>query len=193
MKVIYFDNLDYGTHADLVFCNDCEMDDKADAMLVPCGFETCPLCGTSGCETWVQPDSGEHTDYCGDAEVCLDEFVPKHEIIHSVAYCTEDSEDEDVPEPVSEDMRGVLSRICKAIIADRFKDDNYYGGGTYYGYHIQTQTLHCSYGTIGYSVFVFDDDDRHRHTIKWDWEMEELTIDEVERTERLGLKKEDRA
>ena len=68
-------------------------------------------------------------------------------------------------------MEKYLKRLCDAILADRFNDENYRSSKTWHGTEIQTQPLFCSYGQIGYIVSVCG------YEISYDREMKELTID----------------
>ncbi len=74
-------------------------------------------------------------------------------------------------------MEKYLIRLCKAILEDRFNDKNYRNRGSWYGKDIMTEPLFCSYGTIGFSVMVYDGYD-HFCTVQWDGDLEELTIDD---------------
>lgn len=73
-------------------------------------------------------------------------------------------------------MYKYLTRLSNAIINDRFNSDNYRQRKAYHGKEIQTTPLFCSYGEIGYSVDVYDDE-QHAHRLQWDWEKKELSID----------------
>lgn len=75
-------------------------------------------------------------------------------------------------------MEKYLKRLCKAILEDRFNDKNYRDRGSWYGKDIMTEPLFCSYGTIGFSVMVYDGYD-HFCTVKWDGDLKELTIDDT--------------
>lgn len=66
-----------------------------------------------------------------------------------------------------------LARLCKNILAGKFNDENYRSRKSYYGYEIQTMPVFASYGTIGFSVQVFN----CNVEVQYDWEMKELTID----------------
>lgn len=74
-------------------------------------------------------------------------------------------------------MEKYLQRLCKAIITRRFNDENYSQRKYWYGKEIMTEPLFCSYGTIGFSVSVYD---KYSHvcTVEWDGEMKKLTIDD---------------
>ena len=75
-------------------------------------------------------------------------------------------------------MEKYLKRLCNAIIADRFNDERYRHGGTYYGIDIVTKPLFCSYGEIGFTVTVYSDSSDQQYTVQYDWEIKELTIDD---------------
>lgn len=68
-------------------------------------------------------------------------------------------------------MTDTKIRIVKAIKNGTFNYENYLNGGTYYGTPILTQPLHCSYGQIGYIVFIED-----KPEIKYDWEKKEIRV-----------------
>ncbi len=75
-----------------------------------------------------------------------------------------------------------LARLCKNILAGKFNDENYRSRKSYYGYEIQTMPVFASYGTIGFSVQVF-----HCNVeVQYDWEMKELTIDDMNWKEWLN-------
>ena len=74
-------------------------------------------------------------------------------------------------------MEKYLIRLCKAILEDRFHEENYRSRKSWYGKDIQTEPLFCSYGRIGFTVLVYENYD-HFCTVKWDYDMEELTIDD---------------
>lgn len=73
-------------------------------------------------------------------------------------------------------MDKYLKRLCNAILADKFNEKKFRERRSYFGTEIQTQPLFCSYGTIGFTVTVFAD---IQHEVKYDWEMNELTIDDA--------------
>lgn len=66
-----------------------------------------------------------------------------------------------------------LNTICKNILNGKFDYRKYQSGKSYYGRNIQTQSLFCSYGTIGFTLSI-----EGIGEIQYDWEMKELTIDE---------------
>lgn len=74
-------------------------------------------------------------------------------------------------------MEKYLKRLCAAIIAGRFDDKNF-RQRSWYGKEIMTEPLFCSYGAIGFTVSVFDDDN-HFCTVQWDGELHEMTIDYI--------------
>lgn len=75
-------------------------------------------------------------------------------------------------------MEKYLKRLCKAILEDRFNDKNYRSSNYWYGHKIQTQTLFCSYGAIGFTVSVYDLNGSHFCDVDWDVDLGELTIDD---------------
>ena len=90
MKILYFDNLNYGDYADLVTCYHCDNYTLADAMLVPTGTELCPVCGDY--TSWAD-DNVDHR------EVNIEEIFKTNEIIHIRANYDEDY-DEMNEEPI---------------------------------------------------------------------------------------------
>ncbi len=74
-------------------------------------------------------------------------------------------------------MEKYLIRLCKAILKDRFNEENYRQRRSWYGKEIMTEPLFCSYGKIGFSVHVYDRD-RHFCTVEWDGDLNKLTIDD---------------
>lgn len=75
-------------------------------------------------------------------------------------------------------MDKYLKRLCKAILADRFNDENYRQRNYWYGHEIETMPLFCSYGTIGFTAQVFDERGNNYCSLSYDREMRELLIDE---------------
>lgn len=75
-------------------------------------------------------------------------------------------------------MEKYLKRLCNAILEDRFNDKNYRSSNYWYGHKIQTQTLFCSYGAIGFTVSVYDLNGSHFCDVDWDVDLGELTIDD---------------
>lgn len=74
-------------------------------------------------------------------------------------------------------MEKYLKRLCRAILARRFNDENCRQRKSWYGKDIQTEPLFCSYGTIGFTVSVYDCYE-HFCTVEWDGELHKLTIDD---------------
>lgn len=75
-------------------------------------------------------------------------------------------------------MEKYLRRLCNNILAFRFNEENYRQRKSWFGKEIQTSPLFSSYGVIGFSVSVYDDD-QHYCTIDFDAELHKLHIDEV--------------
>ena len=72
-------------------------------------------------------------------------------------------------------MDKYLKRLCNAIIAGRFNDENYRQRKSYYGIDIMTEPLFCSYGTIGFTATIYADT---MYEISYDWDIKELLIDD---------------
>lgn len=75
-------------------------------------------------------------------------------------------------------MEKYLKRLCKAILEDRFNEENYSQRRSWYGKDIMTEPLFCSYGKIGFSVLVYENYD-HFCTVQWDGDLKELNIDDT--------------
>ena len=73
-------------------------------------------------------------------------------------------------------MDKYLKRLCNAILAGRFNDENYRQRKSWNGKDIMTEPLFCSYGTIGFTVSVYDCYS-HFCTVEWDGDLHKLTID----------------
>ncbi|MBP5457112.1 MAG: hypothetical protein J6Y37_11485 [Paludibacteraceae bacterium] len=72
MKALYFLGIGYGGVADLCDCLNCDNGGGfADAMLLPTGTDTCPICHAVGCLAW-------HDDR---QEVEVSEFFVDNDII----------------------------------------------------------------------------------------------------------------
>ena len=80
-------------------------------------------------------------------------------------------------------MEKYLKRICKAILANRFNYERFLNGGTWNGVEIMTCPIFVSYGKIGYSVSIIGEN----YELSYDWEMEELTINDEPWKEFLNL------
>ena len=76
-------------------------------------------------------------------------------------------------------MQKYLRRLCTAILSDRFNDKNYRQRKSWHGLEIETMPLFASYGTIGFTVSVYDDRGNHWCEVKYDWDLGNLTIDEM--------------
>ena len=70
-----------------------------------------------------------------------------------------------------------FKRLINAIRRNRFNWERYASRGTWYGLEIQTQRLVCSYGIIGYEVYIYGGGG-HFATITYDWEKEDITVNE---------------
>lgn len=79
-----------------------------------------------------------------------------------------------------------LKRLSNAIIAGRFNNENYRQRRSYYDVEIETSPLFCSYGEIGYNVYVYEDE-HHEHTMSYDWEKKELTIDDIPYKDAINI------
>lgn len=65
-----------------------------------------------------------------------------------------------------------MNRLKNAIEAGKFAWKKYLNGKTWNGIMLRTQPLFCSYGQIGYQVFVYDRE-RHAATFTYDWEKQQ--------------------
>lgn len=74
-------------------------------------------------------------------------------------------------------MEKYLKRLCKAILEDRFNEENYRQRRSWYGKDIMTQPLFCSYGNIGFTVSVYENYVLFC-VVQWDGDLKELTIDD---------------
>lgn len=79
-----------------------------------------------------------------------------------------------------------LKRLSNAIITGRFNNENYRQRRAYYDVEIETCPLFCSYGEIGYKVYVYEDG-HHERTLSYDWEKKELTIDDLPYQDAINL------
>lgn len=79
-----------------------------------------------------------------------------------------------------------LKRLSNAIIAGRFNNENYRQRRAYYDVEIETSPRFCSYGEIGYKVYVYEKG-LHEHTLSYDWEKKELTIDDLPYQDAINL------
>lgn len=80
-----------------------------------------------------------------------------------------------------------IQLLCKRIKEGKF-DWERYQCGEYYGipnvgnYMLQTTRTVCSYGLCGFSVSF---PESHLPEIQWDWELREMTVDELDFKEWL--------
>lgn len=74
--------------------------------------------------------------------------------------------------------RKFIERLCRSILAGTFAYKKYLQRGkTWYGRETWATMLHCSYGTIGYTVsFPYD----YLPSIEYDWETDKITIQETD-------------
>lgn len=85
-------------------------------------------------------------------------------------------------------MDKYLKRLCKAILADRFKESNYRMGRRYYGCEIITNPVFStSHDVIGFSASVYDESGHHYCDVQYDWELNELMIDEMDYRDYFNL------
>lgn len=66
-----------------------------------------------------------------------------------------------------------MNRLKNAIEAGKFAWEKYLNGKIWNGIILRTQPLFCSYGQIGYQVFVYDRE-RHVATFTYDWEKQQI-------------------
>lgn len=70
-----------------------------------------------------------------------------------------------------------LHRLCQNILRERFNWRKYLSTQSYFGRDLCVTPLHASYGQIGYTIhFPYSRDPMPE--IAYDWEMNDLTIDE---------------
>lgn len=85
-------------------------------------------------------------------------------------------------------MDKYLKRLCKAILDDRFNEKNYRMRRRYYGCDIVTNPVFStSYDVIGFSASVYDESGLHYCDLQYDWEFNELTIDEMDYRDYFNL------
>lgn len=68
-----------------------------------------------------------------------------------------------------------MNRLKNAIEAGKFAWERYLNGKTWNGIMLRTQPLFCSYGQIGYQVFVYDRE-QYVATFTYDWEKQQTEI-----------------
>lgn len=83
-------------------------------------------------------------------------------------------------------MEKYLIRLCKAILEDRFHEENYRSRKSWYGKDIMTEPLFCSYGKIGFTIIVYENYDQFC-TISCDFDLGKLTIDDTPWKEYINL------
>lgn len=83
-------------------------------------------------------------------------------------------------------MDKYLKRLCNAIIAGRFNDENYRQKRRWNGKDIMTEPLFSSYGRIGFTVAVYEYYD-HFCTIQYDAELNQLSIDDTPWKDYINL------
>ena len=71
-----------------------------------------------------------------------------------------------------------LHRLCVNIKNGNFSWQRYKGGERYFGREIAISPVFCSYGQIGFCVYF--PYQASMPDVHYDWEMEELTIDEMD-------------
>lgn len=69
-------------------------------------------------------------------------------------------------------MEKKLKRLFNAIKQSRFNYEKYLYRNTWFGLDIMTQRIFCSYGQIGFEVYVYDERGRHIQTIVRDWDFD---------------------
>jgi hypothetical protein len=80
-----------------------------------------------------------------------------------------------------------LHRLCMNIRNGRFNWERYSNNGYYFGKEIATMPVFCSYGMIGFSVsFPY----QSMPEVTYDWEMRELTIDDMDWKEYFSCEDE---
>lgn len=83
-------------------------------------------------------------------------------------------------------MDKYLKRLCKAILSQRFNDENYRQKRRWNGKDIMTEPLFSSYGRIGFTVAVYECYD-HFCTIQYDAELNQLSIDDTPWKDYINL------
>lgn len=77
-----------------------------------------------------------------------------------------------------------ISRLCRNIKAKRFDWRKYLIMRSYFGNNICVTPLFASYGQIGYTIY-FPYSEEPMPEIEYDWELDDLTIDETDWREWL--------
>ena len=83
-----------------------------------------------------------------------------------------------------------LHRLCQNILNERFDWRKYLTTRSYFGRDLCVTPLHVSYGQIGYTIhFPYSRDPMPE--LAYDWEMNDLTIDEEDWQKWLSPKEDD--
>lgn len=67
-------------------------------------------------------------------------------------------------------MKTIINTICKRIKSGNFNFENVMKKGSYYGVKCNVIPLYCSYGMIGYKIFVGED------MIEFDFELNKINV-----------------
>lgn len=67
-------------------------------------------------------------------------------------------------------MKTIINTICKRIESGKFNFENVMKRKSYYGVECNVMPLYCSYGMIGYKIFVGED------MIEYDFELNKLNV-----------------
>ena len=83
-----------------------------------------------------------------------------------------------------------LYRLCRNILNERFDWRKYLTTRSYFGRDLCVTPLHVSYGQIGYTIhFPYSCDPMPE--LAYDWEMNDLTIDEEDWQKWLSPEEDD--
>lgn len=77
-----------------------------------------------------------------------------------------------------------IARLCRSIKAERFDWRKYQVKRKYFGKEICVTPLFASYGQIGYTIY-FPYSQEPMPEIEYDWELDDLTVDEMDWQEWL--------
>lgn len=78
-----------------------------------------------------------------------------------------------------------INRLCRNIKVERFAWDKYLTPQKYFGKELCVTPLHASYGQIGYTIH-FPYSREPMPELEYDWELDDLTIDEMDWKEWLS-------
>lgn len=78
-----------------------------------------------------------------------------------------------------------INRLCRNIKAERLAWDKYLTPQIYFGKELCVTPLHASYGQIGYTIH-FPYSREPMPELEYDWELDVLTIDEMDWKEWLS-------